>query len=285
MNPACLFAACRIKVPSQISLPWRQVAWCGLLLFCSATHADSLPFSIEAASYLIQVDQQTRWQRDADKKLPPASLTKLMTALLVLEHYQPEHMVTISPAATRETGTRLLLKSASRMSVQNLLAASLINSANDSCHALAEYVSGDEARFVQLMNQRARTWGLRATHFTNACGHDDARHYSSARDLAVLANKALLSPIILALVAQPEMTIQALDGTRYQLMNKNALIGRYDGAIGLKTGFTPKAGKCVIALVERQGVQVLAVMLDAPNRWWDVSVALDYAFSHAHPAP
>jgi serine-type D-Ala-D-Ala carboxypeptidase (penicillin-binding protein 5/6) len=253
----------------------------GVLLFgCTAAHAAILPFPVEAASYLVQVNDETRWESNVGRRLPPASLTKIMTVLLVLEHYRPQEVVTVSLAAARESGARLGLKAGERMHVRDLLAASLLNSANDACHSLADHVAGSEKHFVQLMNQRASEWGLKATHFTNACGHDGKQHYSSAQDLAILAGKALDYPAFVELVAKRALTIQSADGSRsFALENKNALIGRYPGAAGVKTGYTQKAGKCLIALAHRDGVKVLLVMLHASDRWWDASDILDYAFS------
>lgn len=261
---------------------WLKNFGAAVLLFgWAAAQAASLPFPVEAASYLVQVNDETRWESRAASRLPPASLTKIMTVLLVLENYQPEAVVMVSKAAAGETGTRLGLQAGERMRVRDLLAASLLQSANDACHALADQVSGDEARFVQLMNRRAGEWGLQATHFTNACGHDDAQHYSSAADLAKLAVKALDYPVFVELVAKPVLKIQSGDGSHsFVLENKNALIGRYPGAVGVKTGYTRNAGKCLIALAQRDGVKVMLVMLHASNRWWDASDILDYAFSH-----
>lgn len=259
---------------------FKIIVSCVLLLGLPAAHAGNLPFPVEAASYLVKVNDKTRWESDVGRRLPPASLTKIMTVLLVLEHYQPQEVVTVSLAAARESGTRLGLKEGERMLVRDLLAASLVKSANDACHALADHVAGDEKHFVQLMNQRASEWGLKATHFTNACGHDGEQHYSSARDLAMLADKALDHPEFVDLVARRALTIKSADGSRsFLLENNNALIGRYPGAVGVKTGYTQKAGKCLIALAERNGVRVLLVMLHASNRWWDASDILDYAFS------
>lgn len=263
---------------------WLKVSvWCGLLLGWAVAHAGNLPFSVEASAYLVQVNDEIRWQSDVERKLPPASLTKIMTVLLVLERYQAQELVTVSAAAARESGTRLGLKAGERMRMQDLLAASLLMSANDACHALADHVAGNEKHFVRLMNQRAQKWGLRATHFMNACGHDEKQHYSSAGDLAVLTGKALNYPVFVELVAKAAMTIQSADGRRsFVLENKNALIGRYAGAVGVKTGYTPKAGKCLIALAQRDGVKVLLVMLNASDRWWDASDILDYAFTQAN---
>lgn len=258
----------------------------GALLFCLSTSAQAQPgFEPQARAYLIEADGKTLRERNADQPLPPASLTKLMTALLVQEHGGLDDIVTVSRQAAAETGSRLGLKPGEQFRVRDLLAAALIQSANDACHALADWVGGDQAHFVALMNQRAEQLGLRQTRFANACGHDQAGHHASARDLARLAHQALQSPVIAQLVALPAHSIASADGRRqFQLTNKNALIGRYSGARGVKSGFTAQAGKCLIAAAQRDGHQVLLVLLNAANRWWDAADTLDRAFAELPPA-
>lgn len=238
-----------------------------------------------AAAYLVKADRQVLWEKAADKRLPPASLTKIMTALLVLEHYRPQQVVTVSRQAAAESGSRLGLRAGERMAAGDLLAATLIRSANDACHALADHVAGNETKFVALMNRRAGEWGLRDTHFTNACGHDHPGHYSSARDLAALAERARSEPVFEQLSSTLSLDIASADGRRrYSLENHNALIGRYPGAQGVKTGYTRKAGKCLVALVRRDGREVLLVLLNAPNRWWDAVDILDRALAETRHA-
>ena len=257
----------------------------GLLLVCHVALAQPDPFPKVAASYLVQVNGALLWERQVNRRLPPASLTKLMTVLLVLEDYKPRAVVEISHLATQESGTRLGVKNGERFYVEDMLTAALINSDNDACHALADYVAGNQQRFVQMMNRRARQLGLRNTHFSNACGHDGGDHYSTASDLAVLANEAMKNRLLMELVLKDSAQITAIGGTAtYRLENKNALLGRYQGALGLKTGYTPKAGKCLIAYAERDGARVLLVMLNAPNRWWDAVDILDLAFAQARHA-
>lgn len=236
------------------------------------------------------------WARQPDLRLPPASLTKLMTALLVVESSTAKDVVTVDAATKRETGTRLGLRPGEQYSVEDLLAATLIHSANDACHALSAHIAGSESHFVARMNRRARELGLKNTRFTNACGHDAQGHYSSARDLAALAQRVLHYPRLLSLIDRTEMSITAMTATptmptmrntrrSFLLKTTNALLGRYDGVLGMKTGYTPKAGKCLIAYAIRGQRQVLLVMLNAPNRWWDAVDILDLAFSHVeHPS-
>lgn len=261
----------------------RYLLWLCLLCQPLLALARSDPFPEVAASYLLEVNGETLWQKQSQRQLAPASLTKLMTALLVAERNQPQAVATVSRAAAHETGSRLGLRPGDQFQVQDLLAAALIASANDACHALAEALAGSEARFVVLMNRRARELGLRNTHFVNACGHDASGHYSSARDLAMLAREGMKYSLITQLTVKAQARMTTLDGVRsYELKNTNALIGRYPGALGLKTGVTAAAGKCLVAWAQRGSTQVLLVMLHGSNRWWDAADMLDLAFDHAN---
>lgn len=221
------------------------------------------------------------WERQATQPLAPASLTKLMTALLVLEQNHLQASVSVSAAATRETGSRLKLKAGEHFLVQDLLTATLVQSANDACHALADHLAGSETAFVKLMNRRAQEIGLRETHFENACGHDAPQHRTTAQDLARLAHELLKHPQVIPITSQATTHITSLQGNSYLVSNKNALIGRYPGALGLKTGYTPEAGKCLVAYAKRKDTEVLLVMLHGQDRWWDAVDILDLAFEHA----
>ena len=243
------------------------------------------PFPQVAAAYLVEVNGEAIWARQPERRLPPASLTKLMTALLVLEQGQLQDIVSVSPAASRESGARLGLKPGERLRIGDLLAATLLQSANDACHALADHVGGNEAAFVEQMNRRAQELGLRHTRFGNACGHDAAGHYSTAHDLARLAHELLRHPQVIPLTSQRSTSITTVEGKPHVIANRNALIGRYDGALGLKTGYTAKAGKCLVAYARRDGHEVLLVMLHGKDRWWDTVDILDLAFDHARAAP
>ncbi len=260
----------------------RTSIFAGLLLLPHLAVAQPDPFPQVATAYLVRVDDKLIWERQVNKKLAPASLTKLAMALLLLEDYQPKQVVEISRAAAAETGMRLGVKPGQRFYQEDLLAAALISSDNDACHALAEMKAGTQARFVDAMNRRVRQMGMLDTHFSNACGHDAADHYSTVHDLALLAEEVLKHPELTRVVSRTDARISTVDGNNsYQLHTRNALLGRYRGALGLKTGYTPKAGKCLIAYAERDGTRVLLVMLHGNDRWWDAADILDIAFAQA----
>jgi D-alanyl-D-alanine carboxypeptidase (penicillin-binding protein 5/6) len=267
---------------------WRTILILSILLtsIASSGAATDDPFPAVASSYLLTIDGKPVWAHRPERRLAPASLTKIMTALLVLERLPLDRVVTVSSSAAAESGSLIGLHRGDRMTVASLLAATLIFSANDACRALADQVGGDGERFVALMNGRAKKLGLKGTHFSNACGHDEPLHYSTAHDLAILAGTALGKRIFKDLVSRQQMQIRTVDGKRrFTLKNRNNLIGRYPGAVGVKTGLTPVAGGCLIALAERDGTRVLLVMLHTRNRWRDAAAMLDRAFQRTGKVP
>jgi D-alanyl-D-alanine carboxypeptidase (penicillin-binding protein 5/6) len=237
------------------------------------------PFPQSARAYLVQVGGTTVWSHQADQSLPPASLTKIMTALLVLERTNLNAVVTVAPSVAAETGSRMHLRPGDKLRVRDLLAAMLIESANDAAHALAAHVAGSEARFAAIMNERAARLGMKNTHFTNSAGHHHPDHYSTASDLLRLTEAALARPMFRELVSKVRYQVRTVDGKRrFKLENSNKLLPKYDGMVGVKTGYTPEAGRCLIALAERDGVEVLIVLLRAKDRWNLATRMLDTAF-------
>lgn len=253
------------------------------MFFCplisdAASRGPEDPFPQLASSYLLKFNNRILWAHRPDRKLPMASLTKIMSALIILDQGRMEDVVTIGRGPSRETGTRLGLSQGEKMRADFLLTAALVGSANDACRALAEQVGGNETGFVALMNRRAEKMGLKATHFQNASGHDHPKHYSTARDLSAIAEAALRTPVIAEKVKLATASVFTMKGRSFTVTNTNELIGRYPGALGVKTGFTAKAGKCLIAFAERDDSKVLLVLLNAPNRWWDAEAMLEEAF-------
>ncbi|MEO5656600.1 MAG: D-alanyl-D-alanine carboxypeptidase family protein [Nitrospiria bacterium] len=230
---------------------------------------------------LVELGQrQVLYESNAGKRLAPASLTKIMTALIAIEEGDPDGIVTVSRHAARAIGHRLRLRAGQTFRRHDLIDAMLVTSANDACRAVAESIGGSEAAFVGKMNHYADMLGLRDTHFENACGFDAPRHYSTARDLAHLATTAMEHPAFAESVAHLDGVLRTIDGRRaYRLRTTNRLMAaQYEGAVGVKTGFTRGAGRCLIARVVREEGDVLLVMLNAPRRWGDAPTLLTRAF-------
>ncbi len=253
-----------------------------------ARAATTDPWPGVASAYLVRVDGEVRWAGNDAARLKPASLTKMLTAILAAEALAPGDTVVVGKRAAAADGVRLGLRAGMRLPAEHLLAAALLRSANDACLALAEHVAGSEAAFVARMNERVSALGLADTHFSNACGFDAPDHYASARDLARIADAALSEPRIAAIVARESGTAKTADGRLFRFDNTNVLIGRVDGARGVKTGWTRAAGRCLVAMAERAGTRVLVVMLGAPDRWWDAVAMIESGFEDARaraPSP
>lgn len=246
----------------------------------AVAESDSAPIPIRASAYLVKKNGVVLWSAQDEVRLPPASLTKIMTALLALEVGRLDRVVTVSAEAAAQTGSRLNLRAGDRLTLFDLLRATLIKSANDASYALAEGVAGDAHRFVSLMNARAASMGLHNTRFANVCGLDAENHYSTARDLARLAEVAMRHPLFRSIVATERCTIGTVDNHRtFDLHTSNRLIGQYGDVAGIKTGFTRGAGRCLVALSSRGGDQVLLVLLNAPRRWREAPLLFDAAFT------
>jgi serine-type D-Ala-D-Ala carboxypeptidase (penicillin-binding protein 5/6) len=253
-----------------------------LVVVAAGARAADDPYPWVAAAYVVKRDGALLWAGQPHARLAPASLAKMMTALLAIERGALDAKVEVRPGVLRATGTRLGLRPGEKFQAGDLLAATIVRSANDACRALAEHVGGTVEAFVERMNERAATLGLADTRFADPCGHDRQGQYSSALDLARLAEEVMRHDEYLRLARAERLHIRALEGgRRFTLRNTNALLGRYAGTVGLKTGYTEGAGNCLVALAERDGVRVLAVLLDAPNRWWNAAGLLDRAFAAA----
>lgn len=240
----------------------------------------ALPWrTVPAHSVLLKELRSGRvlYEHDAEKRLSPASLTKIMSALVILEKGHLDEQATVSKNAARAPKSHLRLKTGEVFRLEDLLKAMLIVSANDACLAAIEHVGGGEEQFVMLMNAKAAELGLADTHFSNGCGFDGPDHYSTAEDLARLSEAAMQNPVFRELVREEQEIITPVSGHRaYVLHNTNRLLGRIPGVEGVKTGFTSKAGRCLIAKVSQNGSDLLLVILNSNRRWNIAKSLIDY---------
>lgn len=252
-------------------------------LFLPESNAASLSYLSVSAEAAILIEAQTGgivWSKNADKILPMASTTKIMTALVAIESADITKTVSVSEDAIGIEGSSVYLYCNERLTLEELLYAMLLESANDAAAAIAIEVGGSISDFAALMNEKAEELGLENTHFTNPHGLDDPEHYTTAHDLAIIARAAMQNERFREIVSTYKRTIplNETEGVRL-LINHNKLLSRYDGAIGIKTGYTKKSGRCLVSAAERDGVEFICVTLNAPNDWNDHINMLDHGFS------
>jgi len=230
-----------------------------------------------------QTTGKVLFEKNPDQRMAPASITKIMTMLLVFEALDSgkikyTDVITCSEHANSMGGSQIWFKVGEKMTVDELLRATAIKSANDASVALAEYVGGTETQFADMMNAKAEQLGMKNTHFKNASGLDEDGHYSSARDIAIMSRELMKHKDV---VKYTTVWMDYLRNGATQLVNTNKLIRFYEGATGLKTGTTNDAGVCLSATATRGDLSVVAVVLGAANSDDRFSAArglLDYAF-------
>lgn len=258
----------------------RIVIFLAVLITVSAVPclaADAPTVSAKSA-VLMTFDGDILFEKNADCRLPMASTTKIMTCLIAAERCTLSDVVTITPASAEIEGSSLYMKSGDRVTAEDLLYAAMLRSANDAASALAIHVSGDEEAFAELMNERASELGMNGTHFTNPHGLPDDEHYTTARDFAHLAAAAMKNDTFAKIAGTKEYVVTLNGSEKRPVKNHNRLLFSYDGALGVKTGFTKASGRCLVSAAERDGVSLIAVTLCAPDDWNDHRKMLDYGF-------
>lgn len=225
------------------------------------------------------------YESNPDERLPIASVTKVMTMLLIMEAVDSgkislDDMVTVSENAMSYGGSTMFLETGEQLTVNDMLKGIAVASANDGCVAMAEHLAGSESAFVDMMNEKAKELGMENTHFMNTNGLDEDEHYSSARDVAIMSRELMKHETIFNYTS---IWMDTLRGGKFQLANTNKLIRFYDGANGLKTGSTSKALCCLSAAAKRNDMQLIAVVLGAPTsaeRFASAKSLLDYGFAN-----
>ena len=246
-----------------------------LLLPVSAFGESAPPVQAGACIVLCADDGSTLYAKNADSRRLIASTTKLMTALVCLEHASLDDVFVAQPRHCAVEGSSMYLMAGGRYTVRELLLGLLLASGNDAALALADRTAGGEAAFVLLMNQKAQALGLRDTHFENPHGLDAGAHYSTARDLARLMCACMENPAFRSLTA-----VNAVDIAGQTLINHNRLLRICPGCVGGKTGYTRAAGRCLVSCCEREGMTLVCVTLSDPDDWNDHMRLYDWAYKN-----
>jgi D-alanyl-D-alanine carboxypeptidase len=228
------------------------------------------------------------YQREPDLRLPPASTTKVTTAILTLESgHKLSELLTVSKAATRVPASKLYLRPGQKLTIEDLLYGVMLSSANDASNVLAEGIGGSVEQFAELMTKKAHLIGATDTHFTNPHGLTAPDHYSTARDLVTIFQYAMRNPIFRTIVQTKISAVNSSTTVRKKVVprrisvrNHNRLLWNFEGAIGGKTGYTHAAQKCFVGAVQRNGATLLIAILGSRNLWGDTRQLLEYGFDN-----
>ncbi|MCX6735293.1 MAG: D-alanyl-D-alanine carboxypeptidase [Candidatus Peregrinibacteria bacterium] len=220
------------------------------------------------------------FEKNPDERLKIASITKLMTLLIVLDENKLDDVVTVSRTAAGTPGSTMFLAAGEQITEENLIYGALINSANDAAVALAEHNAGSSAAFVVKMNNKAKELGLTNTHFSNPVGLDDSDNYSSSRDIANLGKYLYHNPHIKKIAKIKNMDVRSVSGNyTHKLESTNKLLDSYLKINGLKTGTTDDAGRCLIAIAEnKDGHEIVTVVLNSTDRFGESKILIDWVF-------
>ncbi|MBQ5801179.1 MAG: D-alanyl-D-alanine carboxypeptidase [Clostridia bacterium] len=238
-------------------------------------------FSVSAQHAYVYIPQLNTsiYEKAANERHAMASTTKIMTALVALENCELDRVVKITEEAVGIEGSSIYLKAGDEYYMKDLIYALLLQSANDAATAIAIEVGGSIEGFSSMMNEKAFSMNLKDTHFENPHGLDAKDHYTTARELALITAEALKNPTFKSIVSTYRKTISTVDGERVRtVVNHNKMLLLYDGAIGVKTGFTKKTGRCLVTAAEKDGLTIISVTLNAPSDWNDHTKMLNYGF-------
>ncbi|HYE09690.1 MAG TPA: D-alanyl-D-alanine carboxypeptidase family protein [Patescibacteria group bacterium] len=222
------------------------------------------------------------FSKNMNEKLAMASTTKIMTTLVAIESGRLEEKVTVSKKASHTEGSSIYLHEGERHTVHDLIYAIMLRSGNDAAVAVAEHIGGSVEGFADLMNRKAQEIGATNTQFANPHGLDAAGHYTTAHDLALIAAHALRNPIFADVVSSKKKTIEGPPNENWDrvMINKNKMLWQFDGGDGVKTGFTKKAGRCLVSSATRDGMQLVCVVLNCGPMWNESSALLEYGFKN-----
>lgn len=256
---------------------------CSVLLFSFLsirTTAVSLGISASSAVVMVAQTGEVLYEKNAHTRRSMASTTKIMTSLIALERADLKSEIIVNSNELNVEGTSMGLLPDDKVTFEALVYGMLLQSGNDAANVTAVKLGGSRAKFVSLMNIRAKELGMKNTNFVTPSGLDAKEHYSTAYDMALLGSAAILNPDFRYICSQKQAVVYYGNPPyRRTLTNHNKLLGYYNGCIGLKTGFTKKSGRCLVSAAERNGIILVAVTLNAPDDWNDHKKLLDYGFS------
>ncbi|MBQ8522636.1 MAG: D-alanyl-D-alanine carboxypeptidase [Clostridia bacterium] len=253
----------------------------------SINSVEAVSTSAKGMCVLEQDSKRVLYQKDMDKMLANASTTKIVTAITVIQNCDNlDEIITVHNKSIGIEGTSIYLRKDEQISVRDLLYGLMLRSGNDSAMALAYHVGGTEEKFVDMMNELCVTAGAKNSHFANPHGLDETDHYTTAYDLAMVTAYALNNPIFADIVSTKHHTIPAtnISEARY-LTNKNRLLNSLDGCIGVKTGFTTRAGRCLVSAIKRNGITLVCVVLNCGPMFEESVTLLNSAYSEYDFSP
>ncbi len=250
-----------------------------VFIICFPAGVSALEISASKAVLFEPVSGRVLFEKNKDEKSGMASTTKIVTAITAIEHGNLNDVVTVSKKAADVEGSSVWLETGEKQTLENLLYGLMLSSGNDAAIAIAEHISGSTEKFALLMNETAKKAGAKNSSFKNPNGLDEDGHYTTAYDLAKISAYAMRNEKFKEIVSTKSKTIP-WEGHEWDrtLKNHNKLLNLYQGADGIKTGFTKKCGRCLVSSATRGGVRLIAVTLNAPNDWDDHTKMLDYGF-------
>lgn len=235
--------------------------------------------SAQTAIMIEAKSGEVLYEKNADEKAYPASITKILTALLAIENGDLDKKVKISPNASGVEGSSIYLEVGEKIALRDLVYGLMLRSGNDAAIAISEEIGGSKDQFVAMMNNRAKELGAVNTHFANPNGLHDPDHYTTARDMALIAQAAMKNEEFRKVAAAKSWETNRGEGKYNYFYNKNKVVYQYDGGNGIKIGYTKAAGRTLVASSERDGMVLICVVMNAPNWFQDTYQLMDYAYS------
>lgn len=260
-----------------------------IMCICETAFAEEIEAPDVRALGAVLVDEKSGrvlWEKNSKEPLPNASTTKIMTCILAIESGKTSDIVTISKNAAIQPETKMGLSTGEKIELGDLLYPLMLQSSNDAAVAIAEHIAGSVEEFCDMMNEKAEDIGAEDTKFETPNGLDKGEHHSTAYDLALITSYALKNDEFREIIATPEKTVKS-DKRTYKVVNKDRLLNEYDGALGVKTGFTGLAGHCFVGAAQRDGMTLISVVLGSgwgtfgkERKWTDTKNILNYGFDN-----